>query len=64
MMKAIKPKNFNTSLLCLKAPERKKFEGFSFTSIPIKYDGEDCFANIKGNFKPFEHVTKARNLTP
>ena len=60
MTKAIKSKNFVTWLLCLKAPERKKFEGFSFASIPIKYDGKDCFVNVRGNFKLFEHNNKGK----
>ena len=60
MTKAIKSKNFDTLLLCLRAPEQKKFEGFSFTSVPIKYDGEDCFVNVKGNFKLFEHDNKGK----
>ena len=60
MTKAIKSKNFDTSLLYLEAPEQKKFEGFSFTSIPIKYDVKDCFVNVKGNFKHSEHNNKGK----
>ena len=60
MSQAIKSKNFDTSLLYLEAPERKKFEGFSFTSIRIQYNGEDCFVIVKGNFKLFEHNNKLK----
>ena len=60
MSKAIKCKNFDTLLICLEAPERKMFERLSFTSVPIKYDGEDCFANFKGDFKLFEHNNKGK----
>ena len=48
------------SNLYLKASERKKFEGFSFTTIPIKCDGEDCFVIVKGNFKLFEQNNKGK----
>ena len=58
MSKAIKSKYFDTSLPSSEAPERKKSEGFSFTSIPIKYDGKDCFVKVKCNFKIFEHENK------
>ena len=44
----------------MEASERKKLEGFSFTSIPIKYDGENCFVSIKCNFKLFEHNNKGK----
>ena len=60
MTKAIKSKNFDTLFLYLEAPERKLFEGFSFPSIPIKYDGKDCFINFNGNFKIFEHDNKGK----
>ena len=58
MSKAIKSRDFDTSLLSLGAPERKKFEGFRFTSIPIKYNDKDCFIGAKGSFKIFEHSNK------
>ena len=58
MSPAIKSKNFDFSLLYLEAPERKKFEGFSFTSILIKYVGEDCL--VKGNCKLFQHNNKGK----
>ena len=46
MSQAIKSENFDTLLLYLEAPERKKFEGLNFTSISIKYDGEDCLVKV------------------
>ena len=58
MSKGIKSKDLNTLLLSSEAPERKEPEGFSFTSIPIKYDCEDCFVKVKGSFKIFEHNNK------
>ena len=60
MLQAINSKNFDTLLLYLEAPERKKFEVFSFISIPFKHDGEDCFVIVKGNFKLFEHNNKGK----
>ena len=64
MSQAIKSKNSDTSLLYLEAPEWKKFEVFSFTSIPIKYDGEDCFVMVKDNFKLLEHNNKGKECYP
>ena len=60
MSLAIKSQKFDASLLYLEAPERKKSGGFSFTLIPIKYDGEDCFVIVKGNFKLFKHIKKGK----
>ena len=61
MLQAIKSKNFDTLLFYLEAPERKKFVGF--TSNLIKYDDEDCFIKVKGNFKLFGHNNKGKNFT-
>ena len=58
MSKAIKSRDFDTSLLSLGGPEGKKFEGFSFTSVPIKYDDKDCLVKAKGSIKIFEHNNK------
>ena len=46
----------------LKAPEQKKFKGSSFTSIQMKYDGEDCLVRVKGNYKLFEHNRKGKKF--
>ena len=57
--KVIKSRDFDTCLLSLGAPERKKFEGFSaFTSIPVKCDDKDCLVKAKGSFKILEHNNK------
>ena len=58
MSQAIKSKNFDTFIL--RTPEQKKFEGFSFTSVLIKYDSEDCFIIVKGDFKLFERNNKGK----
>ena len=63
-MPAIRSKDFNTSLLSSGAPKWKKSEKFTFTSIPIKYDGKDCFVKVKGNFKYLSMITMERSLTP
>ena len=60
MSKAIKSSSFLSS----GAPESKKFDGFSFTSIPIKYDDKDCLVDSKGSFKILSITTKEINLTP
>ena len=60
MSQAIKSENFDTSLLYLEALERKKFEGFNFTSISIKYNGEECLIKVKGNYKLFERNNKGK----
>ena len=62
MTKAVKSKNLDTSLLCLETPEQKKFEGLSFTSVPVKYNGKDWLVNVKGNFKLFEHNNKGKKF--
>ena len=58
MSKAIKSRDFDALLLSLEASEWKMFEGFSFTSIPTKYDDKDCLIKAKGSFKIFEHNNK------
>ena len=60
MSQANKSRNLDTLLLYFEAPEQNKFEWFSFISILFKYDGEDCFVIVKGNFKLFEHNNKGR----
>ena len=64
MSKAIKSKYFDASLLSSEAPERKKSAGFSFTSIPIKYDGKDVSLKSKVISKYLSTTTKEINLTP